>query len=169
MKVDDKSSDICWAAYINDIGVVRKLIDKGISIESIDRDGRTPLLNSISGDNYDIDLTKMLIDAGADVNSQDSAGFTALHFCAQEKQPATAQLLINAGADVNLKDQWGNGPLGRSLGNTPENAQIIELLISSGADPYLKNESDISPMDLVLRLKSHPNHSYFKALHESRS
>ncbi len=168
MKID-KSKDICWSAYINDISAVKKLLSSGAHIESIDRDGRTPLLNSISGDDYSIDLVRVLVDAGADVNSQDSAGFTALHFCAQEKQLATARLLIDSGADVNLKDQWGNGPLARSLGNAPENALIIELLISSGADPYMKNESDISPMDLVLRLKSHPNHSYFKALHESRS
>ena len=163
------SEGICWAAYIKDVDAVKKHLQDGDDIESVDRDGRTPLLNSVSGKDIRIDLPEFLIKSGSNVNAQDKAGFSSLHFCAQEKQAHIAQLLLTNGANVNIKDQWGNTPLFRALGNTDENARLIELFVENGADPYSKNESGISVIDHVLKLKSHPNHEYFKRYHETRS
>ncbi len=156
------SEGICWSAYRKEIDEVKSFIKSGSDIEEKDRNGRTALLNSVSGSDIDIELPKFLIKCGADVNTQDNAGFTALHFCAQEKQPQIALLLIENGANVNLKDKWGNTPLVRALGSTVENRKLIKILIKNGTDPYAKNYSDNSVMDHVLKLKTHPNHNYFK-------
>lgn len=163
------SEDICWAAYTKDTEKVNELLSKGVDIECRDRDKRTPLLNSVSGDDISYDLVALLVNSGADVNSQDSGGFTALHFCAQNKLPDIADLLIRNGADANLKDQWGNIPLFRALGNTDESRKLIESLMAANSNPYSKNNSGISVMDHVLRLKIHPNHEYFSEIHKEGS
>ena len=161
--------DICTLAYRKDFEGVKDLLENGADIESKDKGGRTPLLNSVSGQDIGYELPKFLIKSGADVNVQDSGGFTALHFSAQEKRYDIAKLLLKAGAKLELKDSYGNAPLQRALGNTDAHKRVIELLVSNCADPYNKNDSDISVMDFVLRLPSHPNHDYFKVIHESKS
>ncbi|MCU7828420.1 MAG: ankyrin repeat domain-containing protein [Candidatus Thiodiazotropha sp. (ex Myrtea sp. 'scaly one' KF741663)] len=160
---------ICWSAYLKNIEEVKERLESGSDIEEKDRDGRTPLLNSVSGSNISIELVSLLINCGANTNAQDNAGFSALHFCAQEKQPEIAELLIDNGANVNLKDQWGNTPLFRAFGNTEKNIALIDILISNGCDPYSKNNSGVSAMDHALRLKTHPNHQIFKEYHENNS
>lgn len=160
---------ICWSAYVKNIEEVKGYLENGSNIEDKDRDGRTALLNAVSGNNINIELVRLLIEKGANTNSQDNAGFSALHFCAQEKQPEIAQLLINNGANVNLKDQWGNTPLFRALGNTEKNRELIDILIKNGCDPYSKNNSGISAMDHAMRFKTHPNYQYFKDFNERNS
>ena len=54
---------------------------------------------------------KALIEAGADVNAQDSDGSTPLSFAAEEGNPMIVMELIKAGADVNLARHDGATPL----------------------------------------------------------
>ena len=47
---------------------------------------------------------KMLLDAGADVNAQDSQNRTALHHSAYWGSNLMMKVLLDAGAEVNARD-----------------------------------------------------------------
>jgi len=70
--------------------------------------------------------TKLLIEAGADVHAKDSDGRTALMWAKTAEQ---TKLLIEAGADVNAKDKHERTALMRA-----ETAEQTKLLLEAGAD-----------------------------------
>ena len=92
----------------------------------------------------------MLIVAGADVNAQDTEGYTALLRAMQILSIDVVKLLIEAGADVNA--QANNGVTALSLMEnywyeelkdykskkeySYEYDEILELLIEAGAKEY---------------------------------
>ena len=88
-----KDPDICREAYMKNISKVRALLKKGVDIESRDRDKRTALLNAVSGNNINLTLVRLLVENKANINAQDSEGFSALHYCAEENQIEIAEYL----------------------------------------------------------------------------
>lgn len=80
----------------------------------------------------DIELAKILIEKGADVNIRDNYGETPLILSLLLKQTEAAKLLIEEGADVNKFDQYGNCPL--SLAIEYNQTELEKLLIEKGAD-----------------------------------
>ena len=73
----------------------------------------------------DIDVVKLLIDYGADLNLKDNEGKTALMLA---KDPAIAKLLIDSGANVNSHDKNGRTALMLTTNKT-----IADLLKAKGA------------------------------------
>ena len=78
--------------------------------------------------------------AGADVNSTDSQGNTALHWAVTNGNVECVKLLIQAGADVNIADDESNTVLikaGTLAGVDPTKRQsacsVIKLLLKAGA------------------------------------
>ena len=66
-----------------------------------------------------LQLVKVLIDAGADLNAKEALrGTTAVMWAADEAHPAAIKLLIDRGADIKARSNpapRGNGPaLGKS-------------------------------------------------------
>lgn len=55
----------------------------------------------------DIDQVKSLLSQGADVNTEDEKGQTALHLAVREGHLALAELLLSKGAEVDVKDKFG--------------------------------------------------------------
>ena len=57
-----------------------------------------------------VDVAKVLIQNGADVNAVDEDKWTALHFAAENGHVDVAKVLIQNGADVNavvdVEDKW---------------------------------------------------------------
>ncbi|XP_038600088.1 ankyrin repeat domain-containing protein 22 [Tachyglossus aculeatus] len=56
-------------------------------------------------------LVKLLLRAGADVNTMDYAGCTALHYACEMKNQNIVPLLLDAHADPLLKNKKGESPL----------------------------------------------------------
>ena len=88
-----------------------------------------------------IDVVRLLIDAGADINRQCEHGRTALHMAAAWGHADLVQLLLDRGADSTLVDEEGmtapevarNGYSSNNV--TAEQRQAVcELLASRGIE-----------------------------------
>jgi ankyrin repeat protein len=81
----------------------------------------------------DRDAVRSLLRQGADVNSAQPDGSTALAWSAHWDDLEMANLLLAAGADVNLANDYGVTPLLMACGNG-NNAMVLKF-VKSGADP----------------------------------
>jgi ankyrin repeat protein len=80
----------------------------------------------------DLAQVKKLLADGADINTVDPKGRTALLEAAWGGHTEIVKLLIERGADVNCADSSGFTPLMRAVED--EHAAIVNVLIKNGAD-----------------------------------
>lgn len=92
--------------------------------------GSTPLMYAALYS--DAEAVRMLLDAGADVNSRNDAGATALMWAVDDVE--TVRLLIDAGADTNARSDDGRTPLLVAAGRRRAHS-VVELLLKHGAEP----------------------------------
>ena len=83
-------------------------------------------------DHGKINLAKLLIAAGADVNAIGNHGRTALINAVRDGHTEIIKLLIAAGADVNARDNSGNTALSNAACSI--DTEIIKLLLAAGVD-----------------------------------
>ena len=91
---------------------------------------------------------KEIIKNGADLNAQDINGWTPLHFAAQEGDFDVAKALVKKGANINIRDTNGNTPLWVATMNANDGSNIIDLLLSNGANPNETNDHGVSPIEI---------------------
>lgn len=77
-------------------------------------------------------IAKALIEAGADINRQNSEGDTILHLAASENDGPMVKSLLDGGAKLNIKNSLGKTPLMTAL--EKKRIPVAETLIKSGAD-----------------------------------
>ena len=94
----------------------------------------------ISGGN--IDIIRLLIENGADVNAKDGDGRTLLMIAAynDDKNIDIIRLFLDMGLDINAKDKDGETPLMRAA--REGNIDIARLLVEKGADIDAKDNDD---------------------------
>ncbi|NGP46661.1 hypothetical protein G4V62_17545 [Bacillaceae bacterium SIJ1] len=85
----------------------------------------------------DTEEVKRYVEAGADVDKQDTDGRTALMIATRANDIETAKVLIAAGADVNLQDDIQDNPF--LYAGAEGHLDILKLTIEAGADPALTN------------------------------
>ncbi|MFA5086826.1 MAG: ankyrin repeat domain-containing protein [Candidatus Paceibacterota bacterium] len=87
---------------------------------------------------------KALINAGADVNAEDSSGETPLILASYNNNLATVEELIKSGADVNAKDLMEQTPL--MLASGKGHLDIVKELIKDGADVNAEDINKLTPL-----------------------
>lgn len=96
-------------------------------------------------------MIKLLVNSGADVNSETDIGVIPLNYAVQNNLSANIiRFLIKNGADVNrpyniLHDENEKTPLILACKN--KNPTLIRVLIQNGADPTIRNQKGFSVMD----------------------
>jgi uncharacterized protein len=147
-KTTNSLDRILGAVYRKDFEVLKTLISE--NVDQTDDDGRTPLMHAILAEDVDPKIIRLLIAHGADINAFDSQQkWTALHFAARDQNEKIVQILLEAGAYVNPIDIFGNTPLWRSVMNSTSNLTVMQELIKYGANPYMKNNNGVAPIDVA--------------------
>jgi hypothetical protein len=128
----------------------------------IDRDKRMEL-HYAARDN-DLNLARALVEAGADVNAQDSSGFAPLHFAASQWAVDVARLLLAAGARVDPVNRHGNTPLWDAVFNSRGRGELIDALRAAGADPRHMNAAGKTPLGLARIIANYDVSQFFADL-----
>jgi ankyrin repeat protein len=118
------------AAFSGQALSIRLLLDHGASVDAEDFSERSPLM--IAADEGRTDAVKELLKHGADVNLSHKNAQSPLNQALLRSHVETVKVLLNAGANPESRDQFGFAPLLLASG---KDVQLVELLISAGADP----------------------------------
>lgn len=91
------------------------------------------------------DLSRMLLDAGADINAMDiKSGQSPLMHAVESNNADMMNFLVERGCDVNSQSYSGNTALHSACGRGQ--VDTVWLLLKSGADSSLKNYHNDTPV-----------------------
>lgn len=109
----------------------------------------------------DIDVVKLLIKYGADVNARQENNMTALNCAIENMHLDVIEHLIKHGANINLCDKYGVTPLhqaidieieeSKSSQKYPPSAKITLLLLANNPDKNVKDHNGRTPLDWAIR------------------
>lgn len=130
--------------------MVANIIHKyGINPNTVSRYiGRTPLMRA--ADKGNIDVIRILIENGADVNTQTQTGYTALMMAAGSGKVQAVDFLLKAKANPNIQNNSGATALMRAIDGEGDSAQIktiVKLLLKAGADINLHDKEGKTALD----------------------
>jgi len=127
------------AASSGDIAKVESLLKDGADVNALGKFGGTALSFAVSGHHKDV--AQLLLDHGANVNSTNTAGWSALFYASDEDM---ADLLIAHGANVNARDSTGVTPLWDVA--RPELQGVVKVLLAHGADVNTRSRNGDTPL-----------------------
>lgn len=145
---EDSNERLITAARDGDAEAVREALRQGADVNIVSQHlGGSALVVAASGgqlfsalgwpwQKY-LQVMKVLIEAGADVNAQAWGGSTALMWSAEGGNADMARLLIEGDADVHVKDNGGHTALLLAARNG--HVDVVRLLIGEGADIHARN------------------------------
>jgi hypothetical protein len=110
--------------------------------------GVTPLMRAAAG--ADTKSMRAALAAGADIDAQDSSGWTALIYAAAASSSESVQLLLNSHADPNHKSFGGDTPLHASA----MNRQFDQDLFRAGGDVNARNSEGVTVL-MILAAKGY--------------
>jgi ankyrin repeat protein len=116
-----------------DLASVKLLIDAGANPSLALKDGSTPLMASAglgaprggdeevteAGDRNDpLDVMKLLVEKGANVNAVNDLGMTPMHYAVQRGVDRLIEYLAGKGARFDTKNKQGRSPADLARGRT---------------------------------------------------
>ena len=104
--------------------------------EARDKVQATPLITAAYRDN--VEICRLLMLAGADVNARKEDGWSALHFAVERNGMELTQLLLDNGADPNIRKKDDGTPLHAAAMHG--RLEMAKLLIAKGADVHARKK-----------------------------
>ncbi len=138
---------------------LNRLIDSS-NLELANSKGETILWQATNA--RSINCVKLLLEKGANVNTYDNDGWTPMHIAVQNNDIEMVELLMQYHPNINQQDKYGNNVIWTAVFNSRGEDYLIALLLKNGADPLVKNKSNISAIDLAKRIANYDNISVFK-------
>lgn len=142
--------EILWAASEGKCDLVESILMRDITTkDSVDEDGYTPLHRAAYSNN--VDIAKILIQYGANVNAKTEFEWTPLHSAVKWSNAECAALLLQHGADVNAISQGQQTPLhvAATVSNCRETA--MTLMLEPNCDAAALNNSHETAADIAKR------------------
>ncbi|HUQ89363.1 MAG TPA: ankyrin repeat domain-containing protein [Vicinamibacterales bacterium] len=107
----DGFTPVALAAFFGQPAAVKALIAAGADVKAAAKNGLKvqALHAAVAGRN--LDIVKAVLDAGADPNAQQQAGFRPMHEAGTNANRALAELLLQHGADPTLTSDEGKNAI----------------------------------------------------------
>ncbi len=146
--------------------LVTMFLEKNADVHAKDDDGYTALMAVCSGKTLDTDgteddyleITRLLIAQGVNVNETENKGETALHKATFFHFGACIELLFQHGADLNIQSYDGSTPMMNAISDEeiPRCLQTVKLLVAEGADITLQDrEYGHTALDIACIFKNY--------------
>jgi ankyrin repeat protein len=123
---EDGFQPLGLAAFFGKNEAVKYLIKAGAEVNSPSKNslGVTPLQSAVAGGH--LEITRLLLEAGASPNVRDRSGYTPLHAAAQNGHIEIVRSLIFGGANVEVVSEKNEKPLDMALKS--EHDEVVNLL-----------------------------------------
>ncbi|WP_296325019.1 ankyrin repeat domain-containing protein [Treponema sp. UBA3813] len=166
LRFNDGQTPLHLATIDGHTGIVDYILNEKTSarvsdiLAAQDISGATPLHEAVRYGR--VDIARLLLINGANVNSMDSIGKTPiLLIIPGNAQQEMYPLLLQYRANVNQKDMYGDTVLHvATMANAP--ISILSLLASNGAVINERNKEGVTPLTLAIELQ-HPEQVKFYA------
>lgn len=170
----NSSPAIFIATSLDNLEMVKLLLQFGAIINSIDSSWNTPLM--VAAQKGNSDLVQLFLKSGADVNIKNITDVNAIWFAPNAKVTQIlldaganphmqirdslqttlwnaefdkAQLLLKAGVNPDIQDVDGNTALMYAV--TVDDVKKVNLLLSAGANPNIRNKHGETALKLIKR------------------
>lgn len=143
--------DLFRAAYRGDVGVVAQFVDRGVSPDTMNEVGYTPIMAAARGEQ--LKVIELLLRRGASAALADNRGYTPLHWVVAQssadecRQLACVRALLSAGAVLDARSSEGVTPLMNAAWFGCHGA-VTEFL-GRGADPAIQDNKGRRAFDLA--------------------
>ena len=144
------NSALLCAVWSMDVPMVKLLIKNGAD-PNVGNSNWTPLMTAAwtmgserrgQGRKDFVAILKLLLAAGAMVNTRDKVGQTALSLAAAVGDVAALRVLLRAGAYIHTRDKKGNGALIGAIQH--HNSDTIKFLLEQGVNANARNKAGTS-------------------------
>jgi len=138
-----------WGIQRGQGPAIKQLVDGGASLLRQDLDGRDALMHAVIATSlaqdqqkqFFYDMTRYLLQSGADVTQKDKNGASALHYASESGNSELVGILAEVGASpVNAQDDEGENALFYALRESK--LDVAKRLIGLGVDLTSKNSSN---------------------------
>ncbi|KAJ0153294.1 Beauvericin cluster-specific repressor BEA4 [Fusarium oxysporum f. sp. albedinis] len=123
---------ICLVASRCLVTVVKVFLERGANVEATGLSGRTPL-HFAAEEEESAATMETLLNYGADINSRDPMGETALFKATKRASVDEVELLIRHGADVNDRMRLNETCLHGAMSSSKTPFDIVRALLENGA------------------------------------
>ena len=153
-----KSGDaiLTSAAGRLDLDLVSHLLKNGMDVNAKNDAGDTALSCALwqNADPYKImEMFKLLVSSGADINTKNYNLETPLHKAAGLHVDNAARLLLELECEITCDDSISYSPLHRAVQNNHD--QLTELLLQYGVDPNQKcDRAEVTPLHVAAKSES---------------
>ncbi|NQY99338.1 MAG: ankyrin repeat domain-containing protein [Bdellovibrionales bacterium] len=142
------------AARSGDLELFNKLINTGFKDFGAPKNGADAFFYSMKSENTDISKRLIALGKFDPEATLEKSGMSYLHVAAKKCRPFHTQLLIEKSVEIDKQDRSGNSAL--HLAVRAKCYNVVQQLLTKGADPSLKNNDDetiyeLGQEDLQLR------------------
>ena len=150
------------ATRSTDVTLIKLLVEKGANPSVKTKDQSTPLMVAAglgaprggdeevtegAGRGDPLEVVKIFLEAGADVNAVNEQGNTAIHYAAQGGRNRIIEFLASKGAKLDMKNKAGKTPLDLAAGPGPQGRYTSEA-----ASPAAAGNAQGSTASLIRKL-----------------
>lgn len=155
---DKGETPLCLAVIGGHVSTISTLLSHNAQVEARTKKGLTPLLcarENVSTSRMNV--MRVLLSAGANLDAKDEDGDTALHQAVSLSRPDWVKLLLSFTPNLELKNNIGETPLLRAVDIPPLSyaekvLETVQLLLDAGADT--KTSDDKGQTTVLVAIKA---------------